>query len=103
MSRRSTRVTLTAIAIACLAVGVALVVSVAGAAAASELAPAPSATPTLTLTAESAAVDFGQRARLTARLGIPAATLQLSREVAGTVGFTPVAALVTEATGTVTY
>lgn len=103
MGRRLTFVSLAAIAVACLAVGVACVVPTAGAAGALEPAPAPSATPALTLTADSATVVFGQPARLTARLGIPGATLQLSREVAGTVGFIPVAALVTDATGMVTY
>jgi lipoprotein-anchoring transpeptidase ErfK/SrfK len=98
-----TFVGLATIAVACLAAGVASLVPAAGAASAAEPAPAPSAAPALTLTADSTTVTFGQRARLTARLGIPGVTLQVSREVAGTAGFTPLAALVTEATGMVTY
>ena len=100
MGRRSTFVRLAAIAAACLVAGVAGMVSAAGAA---EPAPTPSATPALVLTVDPDTVTFGRPARLTARLGIPGAALQLSREVAGIAGFTAVASLVTEATGAVTY
>ena len=103
MGRRSTFVRLAAMVAACLVVGAAGVVSVAGPASAAEPAPTPSATPALVLTVDPDTVTFGRPARLTARLGIPGATLQLSRGVAGIAGFTPVASLLTEATGAVTY
>jgi hypothetical protein len=98
-----TFLSLAAVVVACLAVSVASVVPAADAASAAAPAPAASATPALTLTADAATVTFGQRARLTARLGIPGATLQLSRELAGVPGFTPLAALLTEPTGMATY
>jgi hypothetical protein len=96
-------VRLAVIAGACLAAGGGFLSPTVGAADAAASAPTPSATPTLALTADPASVVFGQPARLTARLGIPGVTLQLSREVTGAAGFTPLVALVTEATGAVTY
>ncbi|HVN12139.1 MAG TPA: L,D-transpeptidase [Kineosporiaceae bacterium] len=52
-------------------------------AAATEPAPSPTATPALTLTATPAVVTAGDRVRLVAGLGIPDATLRLTRQRAG--------------------
>jgi len=62
--------------------------------------PSPS-TPALTLTAKPGTVTAGDRVRLVVRLGIPEATVQLSRIRAGATEPTPVGPLVTGAGGLV--
>lgn len=65
--------------------------------------PSPTATPALTLAARPATVTAGDRATLAVRLGIPGATVQLSRKAAGASGFSPVATLTINAAGLATF
>jgi lipoprotein-anchoring transpeptidase ErfK/SrfK len=60
-------------------------------------------TPALTLTATPGTVTAGDRVRLVVRLGIPDATVQLSRIRAGATEPTPLGPLVTGAGGLVAY
>lgn len=64
-----------------------------------EPAPSPSVTPALTLVARPATLTAGDPTRLVARLGIPGATLQLSRKTAGDADFRLIGALTTDAYG----
>ena len=66
-------------------------------------APSPTATPSLTLTAVPAAVTAGDATTLTVRIGVPGATVQLSRRGAAAADFHAVGALVTNARGVATY
>ena len=83
-----------------LAPAAALALDAAAESAAPAAQPSPS-TPALTLTATPATVTAGDRVRLVVRLGIPDATVQLSRMRAGATEPTPVGRLVTGAGGIV--
>jgi hypothetical protein len=65
--------------------------------------PSPPAAPALTVTATPAEVTAGDRVRLVVRLGIPNATVQLSRIRAGATEASPIGPLVTGPGGVVVY
>jgi lipoprotein-anchoring transpeptidase ErfK/SrfK len=69
---------------------------------AAQAAPAATATPTLALTASPLTVTAGDRVSLAVHLGIPGATVKLSRQRAGSAPV-PLATLVTGSGGTVGY
>ncbi len=72
-------------------------------AAAAQPAPSPTSTPTLSLVARTSTVVAGQPAVLVARLGIPGATVQLSRKTASATSFNLVGPLTTDARGVATF
>ena len=68
-----------------------------------EPTPSPTATPTLTVTAAPAVVTADAGVSLTANLGVPIATVQLSAMVAGEAVFTPIGIFTTDAAGLVSW
>ena len=70
---------------------------------AADPAPSPTATPALTLAAVPDAITAGDVVRLTVRIGVPGATVQLSRKGAAATDFRAVGPLVTNARGVATY
>jgi lipoprotein-anchoring transpeptidase ErfK/SrfK len=109
MRRRRNLVIMLVLAAAVVLLAAAATVAAAGETGASpaalaEPASSPTATPAIALVASPATVTAGDAATLAIRItGIPGATLQLSRKVAGTVDFRLVGQLVTNAAGAATY
>ena len=66
-------------------------------------APSPTATPSLTLAAVPAAITAGDSVTITVRIGVPGATVQLSRKDAPAADFSALGPLVTNARGVATF
>jgi len=72
-------------------------------ASAAEPAPAPTATPAISLVARPATLTAGDAATLVVRIGVPGATVQLSRRTATGGEFRPVGPLTADARGVATF
>lgn len=100
---RALTATLTLVALAAFLAPAAFAAGDSGPVATPAAEPSPAATPALALTATPAAVTAGDPVRLVVRLGIPGATVQLSRTRAGETQPAAIGPLVTGAGGVVSY